>query len=74
MDAKSFYLKHGREVSAEVAEEAGTNIEYFSQIAYGHRRASVDLAHKLVAASEKKIRNTRQRLDLLSLLQPKETA
>jgi hypothetical protein len=74
MDANSFYKLHGREVCAEVADEAGTNIEYFSQIAYGHRRASVDLAHKLVGASTKLIRNPKERLDLLSLLQPKEHA
>jgi hypothetical protein len=74
MDAYSFYQKHGREVAIEVADLAGTNIEYFSQIIHGHRRASVDLAHKLVEASAEVIRKPSERLDLLSLLQPRETA
>lgn len=72
MDAKTFLETHGRDLVTLVCEKAGTKIEYFSQIAHGHRRASVDLAHKLVAACETVIVEPEKRLDLLSLLQPKE--
>lgn len=51
---------------------AGTNWPYFSQIAYGHRRPSVDLAGELVVASEKLIANPDDRLDLVSLLSAKK--
>ena len=68
MDALAFLEKHGKEVATEVAEAAGTNWQYFSQIAYGHRRPSVDLAHKLVNASAEIVRRKDERLDLVSLL------
>jgi fibrillarin-like rRNA methylase len=71
MDALTFLKKHGRQTAANVAVSAGTNMAYFSQIAYGHRRASVELAHRLVAASEQLIPVAEDRLDLLSLLQAK---
>jgi transcriptional regulator with XRE-family HTH domain len=71
MDAKTFLEKHGRDKCVEVAMRAGTNIAYFSQIAHGHRRPSVELAHKLVGASQDMIAAQDERLDLLSLLQPK---
>lgn len=71
MDAKGFLDKHGREKVSEVAAKAGTNIAYFSQIAHGHRRPSVDLAYKLVAATEVLIECPDERLDVWSLLQPK---
>jgi hypothetical protein len=51
MDAKTFLAEHGRLEAARVAQAAGTNYAYFSQIAYGHRRPSVDLAERLVKAS-----------------------
>lgn len=74
MDAKSFLEKHGKEVAVRVAERAGSNYAYFSQIAYGHRRASVDLAHRLVLACESEIAVPEERLDLLSMLQPRAVA
>lgn len=74
MDALSFLEKHGKEKATKVAEAAGTNYPYFNQIAYGHRRPSVDLAVELVAQSAEFIANAEERLDLLSLLQPKERA
>jgi hypothetical protein len=64
MDAKTFLETFGKEEAARVAERAGTNYAYFSQIAYGHRRPSVDLAHELVIASNK-------RMSFELLLQPK---
>jgi hypothetical protein len=51
MDAKAFLDTHGREEATRIARDAGTNYAYFSQIAYGHRRPSVDLAERLVKAS-----------------------
>lgn len=61
MDAKSFIDKHGTARAKKVAEAAGTNYAYFSQIAYGHRRPSVDLAEALVSESGGE-------LDLIALL------
>lgn len=72
MDARSFLEKHGRYIAEKVAKRAGTNWAYYSQIAYGHRRSSVDLAHRLVAASAAEVSETDDCLDLVSLLQPKE--
>lgn len=70
MDAKTFLEKHGKEIAEEVAEAAGTNYAYFSQIAYGHRRPGVDLARDLVKASAKKFPRTADQLDFESLLVP----
>lgn len=72
MDAKTFFESHDRDLVREVVLKADTTIEYFSQIAHGHRRASVDLAHRLVAASEELIADQQRRLDLLSLLRPRD--
>lgn len=51
MDAKAFLAKYGIEEATRVSVAAGTNYQYFSQIAHGHRRPSVELAEKLVKAS-----------------------
>lgn len=51
MDAKRFLDAFGREAATKVAESAGSNYAYFSQIAYGHRRPSVGLAERLIEAS-----------------------
>jgi DNA-directed RNA polymerase subunit F len=64
MDAKKYIQEFGRDKAKEVSESAGTTIEYFSQIAYGHRRPSVKLANRLVKASE-------EQLDFVSLLNAK---
>jgi hypothetical protein len=74
MDALTFLTKHGRDKTREVCDHAETSIEYFSQIAYGHRRPSVDLAKKLVKASEDLIPVKKHRLDLVSLLQLQKVA
>jgi hypothetical protein len=71
MDAKAFLEKHGKEVAEQVAKLAGTNYPYFSQIAYGHRRPSPDLARELVTACEQLVSDPEQRLDFDSLLPPK---
>lgn len=67
MNAKEFLEQFGREESERVAALAGTNYAYFSQLAYGHRRPSVDLAERLVTASG-------GRLDFTKLLIKAETA
>lgn len=68
MDALEFLSRHGKTVAEAVAKDAGTNFAYFSQIAYGHRRPSVDLAKRLVAACAAHVDDEAARLDLLSLL------
>lgn len=55
MDAKQFLDEFGRDAATRVAESAGSNYAYFSQLAYGHRRPSVDLAERLIEASEGKL-------------------
>lgn len=52
MDAHSFLHKFGLDETEKVVKAAGTNMNYFRQIACGARRPSVELADKLVAASE----------------------
>jgi len=61
MDAKLFFQVHGRERAREVAEAAGTNYRYFYEFVIGKRRPSVELARRLVKASDGE-------LDILSLL------
>jgi transcriptional regulator with XRE-family HTH domain len=67
MDALTYLNLYGKEKATKVAKKAGTNYAYFSQIAYGHRRPSVELALKLVEASK-------QELDFVSLLTHKSAA
>ena len=67
MDAKQFLDQFGREDAQRVAESAGTSFGYFYQIALGHRRPSVELAERLVEASE-------SRLDFVALLRSKKNA
>lgn len=71
MDAKAFLETHGKEVAERVAKRAGTNWPYFSQIAYGHRRPSPELAKGLVAASVEEFPGAVSfQLDFESLLLP----
>lgn len=51
MNAKDFLARYGRAEAKSVAALAGTNYRYFYQLATGKRRASVDLAQRLVEAS-----------------------
>lgn len=64
MNAKLFKEIYGVERCKQVADTAGTNYEYFRQIASNHRRPSPELALKLVEASNGE-------LDFASLLAPK---
>lgn len=65
MDAKTFLDEFGVDEARVICDKAGTNYAYFSQIAHGHRRPSVELAEKLVEASK-------ERLDFVSLMQSKK--
>lgn len=67
MDAKKFIETFGWPEAEKIANKAGTNKAYLSQIAYGHRKASYALALKLVKASK-------GRLDLMSLINTSERA
>jgi hypothetical protein len=67
MNAKQFLDLYGKGRTREVAEKAGTIYPYFLQIATGKRRPSVELAKKLVEASDHK-------LDFVSLLSSKTEA
>ena len=68
MDALTYIDTHGVGKATLVAEKAGSNYKYFSQIAYGHASPGKPLAAKLVKAS--KDLTPRKSLDLLSLLYP----
>jgi hypothetical protein len=74
MNALAFIEKHGKEVATAVAEAAGTNFPYLSQIAHGHRRPSVELAEKLVATSAERFPNPEEQLDFVSLMKSKDRA
>lgn len=67
MDAQTFKERFGKAECEAVAAAARTNYAYFHQIATGRRRPSVDLAERLVDASD-------GRLDLISLLKAKTRA
>ena len=66
MNAKDYFDIHGREKTEAIAVAAGTNWGYFNQIVKGSRRPSVELAKKLVTASDND-------LDFVALLNAKKT-
>lgn len=67
MDAYGYFDKYGEEGCTALAKAAGTNWPYFKQIVYGFRRASPDMARKLVLAAA---RLKGEKLDLGTLLYP----
>jgi transcriptional regulator with XRE-family HTH domain len=67
MNAKQYREKFGKLGCEALAEAAGTSYAYVYQIAIGHRRPSVELAQRLVEASN-------GQLDLISLLTQKTNA
>lgn len=67
MNAQDYLDLHGIKKAKEVATKANTSYAYFWQIAKGIRRPSVDLAERLVEASE-------HELDFVSLLRRKTKA
>lgn len=52
MNPRDYFQTHEREHLEAVAKAAGTNYAYFSQIAYGHRKASPALCQRLEQATE----------------------
>lgn len=52
MDALAFLKAYGTREAEAVVAAAGTNMNYFRQLCCGSRRPSVDLAQKLVHASQ----------------------
>lgn len=67
MDAQAFLEKHGPERCEEIARKSGTTLQYFRQIACGHRRPSPELAKDFVEHSGGE-------MDLVSLLFPTRAA
>lgn len=51
MNAQTYVNLYGRDKAKQVAEAAGTNYRYFHHIVKGKRRPSVELAKRLVKAS-----------------------
>lgn len=51
MTPNAFIATYGKDEAERVALAAKTNYAYFSQIAYGHRNASRDLAERLAVES-----------------------
>lgn len=68
MNALEFLKRHGKPAAEAVAIAAGTNWAYFSQLAYGHRRPSLPMAERLVAACDAAFPRPEDRMDLLSVL------
>ena len=64
MNALTFLKKVGKTAAEKVACDAGSNYVYFSQIAYGHRRPSPELARRLVEASAGEMTLSELRPDL----------
>lgn len=52
MDPLRYLKLHGDDHCDDVAKRAGTTLAYFKQIAYRHRRPSVDLARALERESK----------------------
>jgi len=61
LNLKTFIDTYGKDEATRVAKEAGTIWQYVYQCAEGYRRPSVELAQKLVKASD-------YRLDLVAIL------
>jgi hypothetical protein len=55
LNARQFLDEHGRDEARRIAELAGTNLAYFEQFACGARRPSIELAKKLVSASNDRL-------------------
>lgn len=56
MTLYEYYLAHGTAGLAELAQKAGTKLSYIRQLIYEPRkRPSVDMAEKIIVASENKI-------------------
>lgn len=61
MDAYQYLKLYGKKTAESVCAVVGTSYGYYKQIAYGHRAPSMELAHKLVEA-------TNGEIDVVSLM------
>lgn len=64
MDAMKFLQTYGEDEAARVSEAAGSKLSYFKHLAYGHRKASPQLAQRLVKASGGRLTLTGLRPDI----------
>jgi DNA-binding transcriptional regulator YdaS (Cro superfamily) len=64
MDPKNYWDSLDTKGRKRWAKRAGTNIAYLSQIVYGHRRASTDMAKALHEASDKQVPLSKLRPDI----------
>ena len=51
LSAMEFWKEAGINITRKVCEDAGTSYEHFKHIAHKRRRPSVELANKLIKAS-----------------------
>lgn len=58
MDAMTYWRQFGIAHVHKICAAAGTTYDYWKLIAYGHKRPSVDLAHRLVEQSGGKLEFT----------------
>lgn len=70
MDAREYRATAGLEATRKVAAMAETKWSYMKHILSGHKRPGVDLARRLIAASEKVTPDKVMTLD--ALLKPSE--
>ena len=66
MDAITFYKSNETRTIESVCERAGTNLAYFKQIAYGHRKPSPALARRLEQESEGAMTRRQLRPDIFA--------
>lgn len=52
MDAMGYWRTVGTEKARQMVEQAGTSWAYFVHIAHRRKRPGVDLAHRLIEASD----------------------
>jgi len=55
MNLKKYIETYGTATAKRVAEEAGTNYAYLSQVAYGHRKAGALLAQKISQSTNNEV-------------------
>lgn len=70
MDIRSFNQELQPAQRQEFVNLAGTNLAYLSQVANGHRKASSDLARRMVEASQQLFPDDQGRWLVLSGIRP----
>ena len=67
MNARTYLHQYGRDAAEKLAQQAGTNLFYFKQIAYGARRPSPKLATALEICSGGIITRAELRPDIYAI-------